>query len=151
MFLCTLFLSNVNEQIFDKGAKIWYSITEIEVRLMNKIYISIDLKSFYASVECRERGLDPNTTNLVVADKTRTSKTICLAVSPSLKKYGIPRKSKTIWSNTKSKSNKFRKKKKNTRVKIWGEILWWNRTYQKSKARIRLHNSTSKNGILHEI
>lgn len=63
---------------------------------MNKIYISIDLKSFYASVECRERGLDPNTTNLVVADKTRTSKTICLAVSPSLKAYRIPRKSKII-------------------------------------------------------
>ena len=118
---------------------------------MNKIYVSIDLKSFYASVECRERGLDPNTTNLVVADKTRTSKTICLAVSPSLKKYGIPRKSKTIWGNTKSKSNKFRKKKKNTRVKIWREILWWNRTYKKSKNRVRLHNSASKNGILHEI
>ena len=63
---------------------------------MNKIYVSIDLKSFYASVECRERGLDPNTTNRVVADETRTSKTICLAVSPSLKKYRIPRKSKTI-------------------------------------------------------
>ena len=87
---------NKNEQIFDKRAEICYSIAEIEVRLMNKIYISIDLKSFYASVECKERGLDPNTTNLVVADKTRTSKTICLAVSPSLKKYGIPRKSKTI-------------------------------------------------------
>ena len=57
---------------------------------MNKIYISIDLKSFYASVECKERGLDPNTTNLVVADKSRTSKTICLAVSPSLKAYKIP-------------------------------------------------------------
>ncbi len=63
---------------------------------MNKIYISIDLKSFYASVECKERGLDPNTTNLVVADETRTSKTICLAVSPSLKAYRIPRKSKAI-------------------------------------------------------
>ena len=57
---------------------------------MNRIYVSIDLKSFYASVECRERNLDPNTTNLVVADESRTSKTICLAVSPSLKKYGIP-------------------------------------------------------------
>lgn len=57
---------------------------------MNKIYVSIDLKSFYASVECKERGLDPNLTNLVVADETRTAKTICLAVSPSLKKYGIP-------------------------------------------------------------
>lgn len=53
-------------------------------------YIAIDLKSFYASVECRERDLDPMTTNLVVADESRTEKTICLAVSPSLKKYGIP-------------------------------------------------------------
>lgn len=55
----------------------------------NKTYIAIDLKSFYASVECIERGLDPLTTNLVVADSSRTEKTICLAVSPSLKKYGI--------------------------------------------------------------
>ena len=53
-------------------------------------YIAIDLKSFYASVECVERGLDPLTTNLVVADQTRTSKTIVLAVSPSLKSYGLP-------------------------------------------------------------
>ena len=55
-----------------------------------KTYIAIDLKSFYASVECRERKLDPLTTNLVVADASRTEKTICLAVSPSLKAYGIP-------------------------------------------------------------
>ena len=54
-----------------------------------KAYLAIDLKSFYASVECMERGLDPMTTNLVVADKSRTEKTICLAVSPSLKAYGI--------------------------------------------------------------
>jgi len=53
-------------------------------------YIAIDLKSFYASVECIERGLDPMTANLVVADASRTEKTICLAVSPSLKAYGIP-------------------------------------------------------------
>lgn len=53
------------------------------------IYCCIDLKSFYASVECKERGLDPLKTNLVVADKSRTEKTICLAVSPSLKSYGI--------------------------------------------------------------
>jgi len=58
--------------------------------MKEKTYISIDLKSFYASVECRERGLDPMTTNLVVADQSRTEKTICLAVSPSLKAYGIP-------------------------------------------------------------
>ncbi len=54
------------------------------------IYVSIDLKSFYASVECQERGLNPITTNLVVADSSRTEKTICLAVSPALKQYGIP-------------------------------------------------------------
>ncbi|MGN0343065.1 MAG: DNA methylase [Roseburia sp.] len=54
------------------------------------IYVAIDLKSFYASVECVERKLDPMKTNLVVADAARTEKTICLAVSPSLKKYGIP-------------------------------------------------------------
>jgi nucleotidyltransferase/DNA polymerase involved in DNA repair len=58
--------------------------------LAEKVYIAIDLKSFYASVECMERGLNPMTTNLVVADKSRTEKTICLAVSPALKKYGIP-------------------------------------------------------------
>ena len=56
----------------------------------SRTYIAIDLKSFYASVECRERGLDPLNTNLVVADVSRTEKTICLAVSPSLKAYGIP-------------------------------------------------------------
>ena len=55
-----------------------------------RIYIAIDLKSFYASVECMDLGLDPLTTNLVVADQSRTEKTICLAVSPSLKAYGIP-------------------------------------------------------------
>lgn len=54
------------------------------------IYVAIDLKSFYASVECKERGLNPITTNLVVADSRRTEKTICLAVSPSLKAYGLP-------------------------------------------------------------
>ena len=57
---------------------------------MEKQYIAIDLKSFFASVECVERQLDPLRTNLVVADATRTEKTICLAVSPSLKQYGIP-------------------------------------------------------------
>lgn len=58
--------------------------------MKQRIYVAIDLKSFYASVECRERGLDPLDTNLVVADESRTDKTICLAVSPSLKSYGIP-------------------------------------------------------------
>ena len=56
---------------------------------MKRIYACIDLKSFYASVECVERKLDPLTTNLVVADSSRTDKTVCLAVTPSLKQYGI--------------------------------------------------------------
>lgn len=59
------------------------------INMKNRTYFAIDLKSFYASVECMERGLDPLTTNLVVADASRTEKTICLAVSPSLKAYGI--------------------------------------------------------------
>ncbi len=60
----------------------------------NKTYIAIDLKSFYASVECVERGLDPMNTNLVVADRGRTEKTICLAVTPSLKAYGLSGRSR---------------------------------------------------------
>ena len=56
---------------------------------MDRTYIAIDLKSFYASVECVERGLDPLTTHLVVADVSRTEKTICLAVTPALKAYGV--------------------------------------------------------------
>ena len=57
--------------------------------MKERIYLAIDLKSFYASVECKENGFDPLTTHLVVADESRTAKTICLAVSPSLKAYGI--------------------------------------------------------------
>ena len=56
---------------------------------MNRVYACIDLKSFYASVECIERGLDPLSTNLVVADTSRTEKTVCLAITPSLKQYGL--------------------------------------------------------------
>lgn len=65
----------------------------------NKTYIAIDLKSFYASVECVARGRDPLTTNLVVADETRTEKTICLAVSPSLKSYGVGGRARLFEAN----------------------------------------------------
>ena len=61
---------------------------------MDHIYACIDLKSFYASVECVERNLNPLTTNLVVADLSRTEKTICLAVTPSLKQYGLSGRSR---------------------------------------------------------
>ena len=55
---------------------------------MERTYLCIDLKSFYASVECRERNLDPMNTNLVVADESRTEKTVCLAISQTMKQYG---------------------------------------------------------------
>ncbi|MGN0633588.1 MAG: DNA methylase [Oscillospiraceae bacterium] len=78
--------------------------------MKDRIYIAIDLKSFYASVECVERGLDPLTTNLVVADKSRTEKTICLAVSPSLKSFGIPGRPRLFEVIEKvSEANAFRK------------------------------------------
>lgn len=77
------------------------------------IYCCIDLKSFYASVECRERKLDPLKTNLVVADKSRTEKTICLAVSPSLKAYGIPGRARLFEVVQKMKEINYQRKLKN--------------------------------------
>ena len=74
--------------------------------MTEKIYIAIDLKSFYASVECRERLLDPLTTKLVVADKTRTSKTICLAVTPALKAYGLSGRSRLFEVEAKAREIK---------------------------------------------
>ncbi len=69
-----------------------------------KFYAAIDLKSFYSSVECQERGLDPLTTNLVVADPTRTDKTICLAISPALRqKYGLPGRARLFEVNAKAR------------------------------------------------
>ena len=81
---------------------------------MGKVYICIDLKSFYASVECKERGLDPLHTNLVVADPTRTEKTICLAVSPSLKKYGISGRARLFEVIQKVKEINRERKQKNS-------------------------------------
>ena len=79
---------------------------------MGRIYACIDLKSFYASVECMERGLDPITTNLVVADISRTEKTICLAVSPSLKQYGIPGRARLFEVVQKVREINYARKKK---------------------------------------
>ncbi len=81
---------------------------------MKKTYICIDLKSFYASVECVERGMDPLKTNLVVADEERSEKTICLAVSPSLKQYGIGSRARLFEVIKKVKEiNKIRNKQNN--------------------------------------
>jgi len=76
------------------------------------IYFAIDLKSFYASVECVERNLNPLTTNLVVADSSRTQKTICLAVSPSLKAYGIPGRARLFEAMEKVKEENIKRKYK---------------------------------------
>ena len=78
---------------------------------MNKIYMCIDLKSFYASVECRERRLDPLDTNLVVADESRTDKTICLAVSPSLKSYGLSGRCRLFEAKQKVKEVNYQRRK----------------------------------------
>ena len=80
---------------------------------MDKVYICIDLKSFYASVECRERNLDPLTTNLVVADESRTDKTICLAVSSSLKAYGLSGRCRLFEAKQKVKEVNYQRRKQN--------------------------------------
>ena len=84
-----------------------------EVKFMDYKYICIDLKSFYASVECVERKMDPLKTNLVVADTSRTNKTICLAISPALKKYGLPGRARLFEVIKKVKEiNSIRREKK---------------------------------------
>ena len=88
---------------------------------MNRIYICIDLKSFYASVECRERGLEPLNTNLVVADNSRTEKTICLAVSPSLKSYGVSGRPRLFEVVQKVKEVNLERKKKIKNSKFVGK------------------------------
>lgn len=85
------------------------------------IYIAIDLKSFYASVECVERNLDPLTTNLVVADNSRTEKTICLAVSPTLKQYGIAGRARLFEVITKVKEINEQRLKNTTRFCFTGK------------------------------
>ncbi len=88
---------------------------------MRKIYMCIDLKSFYASVECRERNLDPLNTNLVVADESRTEKTICLAVSPSLKAYGLSGRCRLYEAIEKVKEVNAERRKKNHYRKFSGK------------------------------
>ena len=88
--------------------------------MSERTYIAIDLKSFYASVECIERGLDPLTTNLVVADASRTEKTICLAVSPSLKSYGIPGRPRLFEVVQKVKEINIERKAKSPRREFTG-------------------------------
>ena len=85
---------------------------------MNRIYACIDLKSFYASVECIERKLDPLDTNLVVADITRTEKTVCLAITPTLKQYGLGGRARLFELNQKVKEINNQRKKENNYTKF---------------------------------
>ena len=88
---------------------------------MDRIYMCIDLKSFYASVECRERNLDPLNTNLVVADSSRTDKTICLAVSPSLKSYGLSGRCRLFEAKQKVRDVNYVRRKNNNYKKFSGK------------------------------
>ena len=94
-------------------------------------YIAIDLKSFYASVECRDRGLDPLDTNLVVADESRTDKTICLAVTPTLKSFGISGRARLFEVKQKSPGSQCRPKAKSEGQRVCLVLLIFIRNYQK--------------------
>ena len=93
---------------------------------VEKLYICIDLKSFYASVECVERKLEPLNTNLVVADETRTDKTVCLAVSPSLKQYGIGGRARLFEVKQKIKEINYQRRKLNNYKNFIGKSYFDN-------------------------
>lgn len=101
-----------------------------------KVYAAIDLKSFYASVECKERGLDPITTNLVVADRERTEKTICLAVSPALKAYGIKGRARLFEVDEKVREINYERKLKAPNKKLEGLSI--NETELKNNPNLKL-------------
>lgn len=105
------------ECIFGKMRK------DVEMSEEKRSYIAIDLKSFYASVECMDRGLNPMTTNLVVADASRTEKTICLAVSPALKAYGIPGRPRLFEVVQKVKAANIQRKKYAPEGKFTGKSI----------------------------
>lgn len=97
---------------------------ETETEDINRIYAAIDLKSFFASVECMERGLDPLEVNLVVADNSKTEKTICLAVTPSLKSYGIPGRPRLYEVITKVKYENNKRRRKAPRAGFSGKSYY---------------------------
>ena len=84
----------------------------------DRLYMCIDLKSFYASVECIERGLDPLNTNLVVADASRTEKTVCLAITPTLKQYGLSGRARLYEVVQKVKEVNYKRRKENNYKKF---------------------------------
>ena len=110
---------------------------------MKKVYAAIDLKSFYASVECKERGLNPITTNLVVADESRTEKTICLAVSPALKLYGIPGRARLFEVIQKVNQINNERRRKAPNFKFTGKSFNYIELKNSPSVRTRLYSSTT--------
>ena len=116
---------------------------------MERIYIAIDLKSFYASVECVERGLSPLDTNLVVADASRTEKTICLAVSPALKSIGIPGRPRLFEVVAKTAEENRRRAK--DRKSFFGRKLLGGRAEEKSAAEAFVYCRTAENAAVYKV
>ena len=115
---------------------------------MNKIYMCIDLKNFYASVECVERKLNPLTTNLVVADNSRTEKTVCLAVTPSLKQYRLSGRARLFEVVQKVRQINYERKQKIKCKFIEQELNNEKSEKQIQKVILNIKNKYGKNSIL---
>ena len=115
---------------------------------MEKTYIAIDLKSFYASVECQERGLNPLTTNLIVADNSRTEKTVCLAVTPSLKQYRLSGRARLFEVVQKVRQINYERKQKIKCKFIEQELNNEKSEKQIQKVILNIKNKYGKNSIL---
>lgn len=116
-----------------------------------RTYIAIDLKSFYASVECAERGLDPLTTNLVVADTSRTAKTICLAVSPSLKAYGIPGRARLFEVEQKVREVNIERRQKIQKREFTGESTDERELAENPELELQYIAATPEDGFVYRI
>ena len=115
----------------------------------DRTYIAIDLKSFYASVECMDRNLDPMTTNLVVADESRTEKTICLAVSPSLKSHGIPGRARLFEVIQRVRAVNAERRHRAPRGQFSGQVCQCSRSPSKSSVGIGLCGCCSPDGSVY--
>lgn len=114
-------------------------------------YLAIDLKSFYASVECRERGLDPLDTNLVVADERRTDKTICLAVTPSLKSYGISGRGRLFEVRQRVREANIGRRHDAPGHQLSGSSFSFSELQSTPLPRCRFHHRTAAHGVLHGV
>lgn len=114
-------------------------------------YIAIDLKSFYASVECRDRGLDPLDTNLVVADESRTDKTICLAVTPTLKSFDIPGRARLFEVKQRVQEVNADRKRNLRGRKFAGSSHFYSEFIKRSFTGVGFYHCTSAYGLLHGI